>query len=160
MEQTILIWFCQNIWQHLWRWSTLDCPTAGMTEMTLSIWHNCCPRYCSSVPSAYKQLPKHTVAWVWGLYNSNVLFHWVCGISKISNKILFWMEPTVKLDVFGIHLLCLGLTRGFNKNNLKNIPLKALYILCLCSTRLHPKYNVSRAVIKIEAWAWDFLWLP
>ena len=97
---------------------------------------------------AYKQLPKHTVAWVWGLYNSNVLFHWVCGISKISNKILFWMEPTIKLDVFGIHLLCLGLTRGFNKNNLKNIPSKALYILCLCSTRLHPKYNVSRAVIK------------
>ena len=55
--------FGQNIWQHLWRWSTLDCPT-GMTKMTLSIWHNCRPRYCSSVPSAYKHLPKHTVAWV------------------------------------------------------------------------------------------------
>ena len=37
------------------------------------------------------------------------------------------MERTIKLDVVGIHLLCLGLTRGFNKNNLKNIPLKALY---------------------------------
>ena len=24
---------------------------------------------------AYKYLPKHTVAWVWGLYNWNVLFH-------------------------------------------------------------------------------------
>ena len=38
----------------------------------------------------------------------------------------------MKLDVVGVHLLCLGLTRGFNKrgfnkNNLKNIPLKALY---------------------------------
>ena len=37
------------------------------------------------------------------------------------------MECTIKLDVVGIHLLCLGLTRGFNKNNLKNTPLKALY---------------------------------
>ena len=37
------------------------------------------------------------------------------------------MEPTIKLYVVGIHLLCLGLTRGFNKINLKNIPLKALY---------------------------------
>ena len=60
-----LFWFgfARIFWQHLWRWSTLDCPT-GMTEMTLSIWHNCCSRYCSSVPSAYEHLPKHTVAWV------------------------------------------------------------------------------------------------
>ena len=36
----------------------------SVTEMTLSIWHNCCSRYCSSVPSAYEHLPKHTVAWV------------------------------------------------------------------------------------------------
>ena len=43
-------WFgLAGIFEHLWRWSTLDCPT-GMTEMTLYIWHNCCPRYCSSVP--------------------------------------------------------------------------------------------------------------
>ena len=54
----------------------------------------------------------------------------------------------MKLDVVGIHLVFLGLTRGFNKNNLKNIQLKELYMLCLCSTRLHPTYNVSRAVIK------------
>lgn len=41
------------------------------------------------------------------------------------------MEPIIKLDVVGIHLLCLGLTRGFNKNNLKNIPLKALYCVLI-----------------------------
>ena len=37
------------------------------------------------------------------------------------------MERTIKRDVVGVYLLCLGLARGFNKNNLKNIPLKALY---------------------------------
>ena len=39
----------------------------------LSYWYDrndpfhltyCCSRYCSSVPSAYEHLPKHTVAWV------------------------------------------------------------------------------------------------
>ena len=57
MEQTILVRFGQNIWQHLLRWSTLDRPT-GMTEMTLSIWHNCCHCYCSSVPCL--QVPTQT----------------------------------------------------------------------------------------------------
>ena len=37
------------------------------------------------------------------------------------------MEQTIKLDVVGVYLLCLGLTRGFNKNNFKNILLKTLY---------------------------------
>ena len=38
-------------------WSTLDCPT-GMTEMTLSIWHNCCP--CSYSSVSCLQLPTQT----------------------------------------------------------------------------------------------------
>ena len=40
------------------------------------------------------------------------------------------MEPTIKLDVVGIHLLCLGLTRGFNKNNLKKYTVKSI-IYCV-----------------------------
>ena len=41
------------------------------------------------------------------------------------------MECTIKVDVVGAHLLCLGLTTSFNKNNLKHIPLhvKALYFV-------------------------------
>ena len=40
----------------------------------------------------------------------------------------------------GIHLLCLGLTRSFNKNNLKNIPLhvKALYRVFVVHKTLLP----------------------
>ena len=59
MEQTILVRFGQNIWQHLSRWSTLDCPT-GMTEMTLSIWHNCCPCSYSSVSCLQAPTQAHT----------------------------------------------------------------------------------------------------
>ena len=53
------------------------------------------------------------------------------------------MERTIKLDVVGVHLLCLGLTRGFNKNNLKNIPLKALYTVSLL-------YKVTPKVQRIQ----------
>ena len=86
---------------------------------------------------AYKYLPKHTVASVRSVQLECTSVPLGCvDFFKISNKNFCWMEHTIKLDVVGIHLLCLGLTRGFNKNNLKILPLKALYILCLWSTRL------------------------
>ena len=72
---------------------------------------------------AYKHLLKHTMAWVRSTIGC-------MEISKISNKTFCWMERTINnLDVVGIYLLCLGLTRSFNKNNLKHKPLhvKALY---------------------------------
>ena len=113
-EQTVLVRFGQNIWQHLSRWYTLDCPT-GMTKMTLSIWHNCCHLYCSSVPCL--QVPTQTHSGL-GLRSvqlecTNVPLGCV-EFLKILNKNFCWMEHTIKLDVVGIHLLCLGLTRGFN----------------------------------------------
>ena len=83
-----------------------------------------------------------------GLYNWNVLYHWVCGISKISNKNFCWTERTIKLDVVGLHLLCLGLTRDFNKNNLKNVPLKALYCVFVIQGYTQSTTYISRAVIK------------
>ena len=66
------------------------------------------------------------------------------------------MECTIKLDVVGVHLLCLGLTRSFNKNNLKNIPLHVKALYCVKYTRLHPEYNVSRAVIKVTRTSFFF----
>ena len=65
---------------------------------------------------AYKYLPKHTVAWVRSVQLECTL---PLGVWNFC-----WMERTIKPDVVGIHLLCLGLTRSFNKNNLKNIPLQ------------------------------------
>ena len=110
---------------------------------------------------AYKHLLKHTVAWVWGLYNWNVLvYHWVYGISKISNKNFCWMERTIKLDVVGVHLLCLGLTRSFNKNNLKNIPLHVKELYCVFVVhKVAPKVQRIQGCY-LEACAGDFLWLP
>ena len=51
MERTISVWSNQNIPDQLWRLSTLtgQVISAGRTEMSLSIWQNCCPQYCSFV---------------------------------------------------------------------------------------------------------------
>ena len=137
MEQTILVRFGQNIWQHLWRWST------GMTEMTLSIWNNCCPRYCSSVPCL--QVPTQTHSGL-GLRSVQLECTVPLGVWNFQNfKHEFLLNGTHHKARCGrrFPLLCLGSTRSFNKNILKNVPLHVKALYCV-----HPKYNVSRAVIK------------
>ena len=49
------------------------------------------------------------------------------------------MEPTIKLDVVGIHLLCLGLTRGFNKNNFKKYTVKSIIYTVSLEYKVTPK---------------------
>ena len=68
------------------------------------------------------------------------------------------MNCTIKLDVVAVLLLCLGLTRGFNKNTLKNIPLKALYCVFVVH-KVTPKVQRIQGCHE-EALAGDFPWLP
>ena len=54
--QTISVWSDQNIRDQLWRWSTLTTLvfSVGQTEMSLSIWENCCPQ-CRSFLSCLQE---------------------------------------------------------------------------------------------------------
>ena len=56
MERTISVWSDQNIRDQLWRWSTLTTLvfSVGWTEMSLSIWENCCPQ-CRSFLSCLQE---------------------------------------------------------------------------------------------------------
>ena len=56
----------------------------------------------------------------------------MCGLSKISNKNFCWMECTIKLDVVGVHLLCLGWHEVLIKIIWK---IYHSIMLCLCSTQ-------------------------
>ena len=89
-----LVQFGQNIWQHLGRWSTLDCPT-GMTKMTLSIWHKLLSPLlliCTLLKSTYRN-----TQWLGsGLYNWNVLVYHrdVWNFSKFRTRIFVeWNTP-------------------------------------------------------------------
>ena len=57
MEQTISIRSDRKIWDHPSRWSTLtgQVTSVGRTEMSLSIWQNCCPQYRSFVSCLQEQ---------------------------------------------------------------------------------------------------------
>ena len=82
----------RNIRDQLWRWSSLTGPviSVGWTEMSLSIWQNCCPQYRSFV------LCNQTLGS--GLCNREGLFHWARGISEISNRNFCWMESAQHLS--------------------------------------------------------------
>ena len=45
MERSISVWSDRNIRDQLWRWSTLTglVILVGRTEVSLSVWQNCCP---------------------------------------------------------------------------------------------------------------------
>ena len=60
MEQSISIRSDRNIWDHPSRWSTLtgQVTSVGRTEMSLSIWQNCCPQYRSFVSCLQKKRKK------------------------------------------------------------------------------------------------------
>lgn len=70
MKQTILVWSDQNIWDHLWRWSTLTGPVILViqTEMSLFIRQklivvpSTAHLYCASL-LAHIQYSKCVVAW-------------------------------------------------------------------------------------------------
>ena len=57
MERTISVYSDRNIRYQLWMWFTLTGPliSVGRTEMSLSIWQNCCPQYRSFVSCLQEQ---------------------------------------------------------------------------------------------------------
>ena len=57
--RTISVWSDQNIRDQLWRWSTLTTLvfSVGRTEMSLSIWENCCPQCRSFLSCVQEQKP-------------------------------------------------------------------------------------------------------
>ena len=70
----ISVWSYWNIGDQLWRWSTLTGRVIlfGRTEMSLSIWQNCYPQYCSFVFSLQEQY--QNALWCGsGLCNWNVV---------------------------------------------------------------------------------------
>ena len=72
----LVIWSDRNIRDQLWRWSTLTGPviSVGRTEMSLSIWQNCCSQYLFFV-SFLQELSN--APWLGScLCNWNVPFHW------------------------------------------------------------------------------------
>ena len=74
LEQTISVWSYQNIGDQLWMWSTLTGRVIlfGRTEMSLSMWQNCCPQYSSFVSSLQEQY-QNALWYGSGLCNWNVL---------------------------------------------------------------------------------------
>ena len=115
-----LVQFGQNIWQHLWRWSTLDCPT-GMTKMTLSIWHKLLSPLlliCTLLKSTYRN-----TQWLGsGLYNWNVLVYhrqgfWYFAEKKAKFRGIFRGKFAEKSADFA------GFSREKNENSLKNRPI-------------------------------------
>ena len=56
MERTSSVRLDQMTWDHLWTCSILTSLviSAGWTEMSLSIWQNCCPQYRSFLYPSYK----------------------------------------------------------------------------------------------------------
>ena len=83
MERSISVWSDQNIQDQLRKWSTLTglVFSVGRTEMSLSIWQNCFPQ-CRSF---FVLLTRTITKW-------NLPFHWVRGISEISNRNFCWVE--------------------------------------------------------------------
>ena len=96
---------------------------------------------------SYKHLPKHTLAWVRSVQLECIVPLGVWNFQNFKQEFC-WTERTIKLDVVGLHLLCLGLTRDFNKNNLKNVPLKALYCVFVVQGYTQSTMYISRAVIE------------
>ena len=93
MERTILVRSDRNIWEHLWRWSTLTglVISVGQTNMSLCTWQNCCPQYRYFVSYLQEQWPN---AW-WlgsGLCNRNVPFH---SLRSISNWNFCWWKASL-----------------------------------------------------------------
>ena len=87
MERTYSFWSDRNVRNQLWRWSTLTglVILIGRTEMSLSVWQNCCPKYRSFVSCLQEQWP--SPRWLEsGLCNRNVSFHWARGSSESSNR--------------------------------------------------------------------------
>ena len=87
IERTYSFWSDRNVRNQLWRWSTLTglVISIGRTEMSLSVWQNCCPKYRSFVSCLQEQWPNPR----WpesGLCNRNVSFHWARGSSESSNQ--------------------------------------------------------------------------
>ena len=95
-ERTISVRSDLNIWYHLWKWSTLTCPviSVGRTEMSLSIWQNCCPQYRTFVSCFNtRTITKHAVACNWvGSVKPECTFPLCTWISNISNQTFCWME--------------------------------------------------------------------
>ena len=86
-ERTYSFWSDRNVRNQLWRWSTLTglVISIGRTEMSLSVWQNCCPKYRSFVSCLQEQWPNPR--WLEsGLCNRNVSFHWARGSSESSNR--------------------------------------------------------------------------
>ena len=55
--------------------------SVSRTEMSLSIWQNCCPQYRSFVSCLQEQWPN--ARWLGSvLCNRNIVFHWAHGISQ------------------------------------------------------------------------------
>ena len=97
MERTISVRSDRNIWEHLWRWSTLTglVISVGQTNMSLCTWQNCCPQYRSFVSYLQEQWPN---AW-WlgsGLCNRNVPFHSLRGMWNFQNcKLKFLLMESI-----------------------------------------------------------------
>ena len=96
MKQTILDWSDQNIWDHLWRWSTLTGPVILViqTGMSLFIWQklivvpDTAHLYCASLTSTHT-IFKCVVAWIgtaqleytpplgmWNFWNFKLDYFW------------------------------------------------------------------------------------
>ena len=96
-------------------WSTLTSPviSVGRTEMSLSIWQNFCPQYCSFVSCPQEQWSK--ARWRGSvLCNHNVPFHWAHVISDISNWNICWMKaPLIYCyRLLSVYLVCVCESMG------------------------------------------------
>ena len=85
----------RNIRDQLWRWSSLTglVISVGRTEISLSIWQNCCPQYRSFVSLFTRTITKRAVplsrVCATGMYLS-------IGHVKVWNRNFCWMESAQK----------------------------------------------------------------
>ena len=71
MKQTILVWSNQNIWDHLWRWSTLTGPVILVIQTGMSLFigqksivvPSTAHLYCASLTITHTKF-KCVVAWI------------------------------------------------------------------------------------------------
>lgn len=110
MKQTILDWSDQNIWDHLWRWSTLTGPVILViqTGMSLFIWQksivvpSTAHLYCASLTITHTKF-KCVVAWIgtaqleytlpldmWNFQNFKLDYFWEWKVPRISASEVIW----------------------------------------------------------------------